>query len=238
MNQLRDGFAFAAGLSTHVERRLDVINRGFSGYNSSHLLHILEHIIPSTSAAKVDYILVLLGSNDSCLPESPTGQHISLPEYQRNITTIVNRFLNDTDPKKLFLVTPPPVNEIHLQEASDGQTLTRHQSFTAKYAQVVREVAEELNDQRVVLVDLWSAIMQKARLSTPDQGEDALPGSKASGDNEQLREFLSDGLHLTGAGYKIFLNNVLKAMGDDWKDESSDHKDSWVFPRWEDAPKC
>jgi hypothetical protein len=55
--QLRDGFAFGAGLATHVERRLDIINRGFSGYNSSHLLNILEHIVPSASEAKVDYVV-------------------------------------------------------------------------------------------------------------------------------------------------------------------------------------
>jgi lysophospholipase L1-like esterase len=177
--------------------------------------------------------LVLLGSNDSCLPESPTRQHIPLPEYRKNIKSIINHAsIQAHSPEKILLVTPPPVNEFHLQEASDGgQTLTRHQIFTATYAQAVREIAEESKDQNLVLVDLWSAIMQKASSSKPGQGEQSdLPGSTAAGDNEHLRELLSDGLHLTGAGYKLFLDEVLKAMGGDWMEESSDHKESWIFP--------
>jgi hypothetical protein len=55
--RLLDGFAFVAGLADHTARRLDIINRGFNGYNSSHVLNIMDQIVPSTSSAKVDYVV-------------------------------------------------------------------------------------------------------------------------------------------------------------------------------------
>ena len=56
-NRLLDGYAFVPALATHVERCLDIVIRGFSGYNSNHILNIIEHIVPSTSEAKVDYVV-------------------------------------------------------------------------------------------------------------------------------------------------------------------------------------
>jgi lysophospholipase L1-like esterase len=175
----------------------------------------------------------LLGSNDSCLPGSPTQQHLPLSEYRRNVEAIVSHALIQAHkPHKIFLVTPPPINEVQLEEVLvEGQTLSRHQSFTSSYAQAVREVAEQTKNQHVVLIDLWSAMMREATSSTPDYVEgDVLPGSKAAGENKSLRNLLSDGLHMTGAGYKLFLNEVLKAMGGSWLDESFHHKELWVFP--------
>ena len=57
IDRLRDGFTFGAGLAEHVERRLDIINRGFSGYNTSHLLNILGDLVPTPSSAKVDFVV-------------------------------------------------------------------------------------------------------------------------------------------------------------------------------------
>jgi lysophospholipase L1-like esterase len=175
----------------------------------------------------------LVGSNDSCLPGILTQQHIPLSEYRRNINAIVNHpSIQAHKPHKILLVTPPPINEVHLEELlAEGQPLSRHQSVTALYAQAIREVAEETKDKQVVLVDLWSAMMREARSSKLDGlEEEVLLGSKHAGDNECLRNLLSDGLHMTGAGYKLFLNEVLQAMGDSWIEESFHHKESWVFP--------
>jgi hypothetical protein len=77
-SRLRDGFAFSAGLAEHVERRLDIINRGFSGYNTSHLLNILENIVPSTSSAKVDYVVSSFEFRID-LHFSVTSSHLGFP---------------------------------------------------------------------------------------------------------------------------------------------------------------
>jgi lysophospholipase L1-like esterase len=134
---------------------------------------------------------------------------------------------------KILLVTPPPVNEVHL-EAEDFKrghpALTRHQSNTEQYVKVVRELAEEYKDKGVVLVDLWAAMMREAARLTPGHVEGgALLGSREKGDSEGLRKLLVDGIHLTGAGYKVFLNEVLPNVGKEWADEDPNDP-SWIFP--------
>jgi len=125
------------------------------------------------------------------------------------------------------------VNEAHL-EAEDllkgHGGLSRNQSFTATYAEVVREVAAEFKEQNVVLVDLWKAMMDEASSSdtqyVPGSG---LVGSKSLGDSEGFRILLVDGLHFTGAGYKVFFDAVLPHVGREWADEPLNNP-KWVFP--------
>lgn len=204
-----------------------------SGYNTSHALVILDHLIPSPSCAKVDYLLLLFGSNDSCLPDSPTKQHVPLDQYRKNLHAIINHPGIKAHSPKILLVTPPPINEVHL-EAEDlkkgHSALTRHQSVTEQYVNVVRELAEEHKDRGVVLVDLWAAIMKDATRLTPGYVEGgSLLGSREKGDSEGLRKLLVDGIHLTGAGYKVFLLEVLPNVGTEWADEDPNDP-SWIFP--------
>ncbi|KAF4634218.1 hypothetical protein G7Y89_g3888 [Cudoniella acicularis] len=238
-SRLRDGFSFGAGLAEHVERRLDVTTRGLNGYNTSNVMAILEAIIPPTSCAKIDYLLLLFGSNDSCLPESSTNQHVPLVWFRKNLGDIISHHLVRAHDPVILLVTPPPINEsqLEIEDMKKGHSLlTRHQSFTAQYANAVRELVEESKNKKVVLIDLWSALLRKAAGSFPPDAEgDALLGSREKGDSEGLRELLVDGLHLSGAGYKVFLDEILPALGSGWTNSDKD-KESWVFPRWEVAP--
>ena len=48
--------------SSECIRRLDIMNRGYSGYNSSQILKILAQLIPNTSSARVDYLVCQLFS--------------------------------------------------------------------------------------------------------------------------------------------------------------------------------
>jgi lysophospholipase L1-like esterase len=83
-------------------------------------------------------------------------------------------------------------------------SITRHQKVTAQYADVVREVAREHEDRKVVLVDLWEALMDARLRLTP-----TYVGQCEKRDDEVLRKLLVDGLHLTGDGYKVFLDKLL-----------------------------
>jgi len=72
--------------------------------------------------------------------------------------------------------------------------------------------------------------MKEATRLTPnfvDDGE--LLGTLKKGDNEGFRKLLKDGLHLTGAGYQVFLDEVLPAIGKSWAEEPMDNP-SWIFP--------
>jgi lysophospholipase L1-like esterase len=218
---------------TDAQRRLDIVNRGLSGYNTANAVKIFEHLIPSPSCAKVDYLLILFGSNDSSLPHSPSNQHVPLQKYRANIKTMLRHPSVRAHRPKILLVTPPPVNEVQL-EAEDlmkgYSAVTRHQKVTAEYANAIREIAEEFEDQGVILVDLWTAMMKEAIKEIPSYMEGSrFLGSKESGDSKGLRSLLIDGIHLSGAGYKVFLKEVLPTIGEGWDDEGSD-KPSYIFP--------
>lgn len=133
----------------------------------------------------------------------------------------------------ILLVTPPPLHETHLlgDDLKKGyKEITRLQRVTAQYADVVRELAGEYHDQNVVLVDLWTALMKEAtRLTTGYVPGGGFLGSLEKGYSKGLGDLLVDGLHLTGAGYKIFLKEVLPHVGKGWAEEPFDNP-AWIFP--------
>jgi lysophospholipase L1-like esterase len=176
--------------------------------------------------------LFLCGANDACLPGAKSGQHIPLDEYQKNLKAILIHPSIKKHRPKILLVTPPPVHEVHLEseDREKGDSLTRNQETTSKYADAVRRIAKEFQDQNVVLVDLWSALLNEAAKLSRDHDESRfLLGSLERGDNEGLRALLVDGLHLTGEGYKIFLGEVLPHVGTSWPEENP-MAPSWLFP--------
>lgn len=175
--------------------------------------------------------LLLLGANDSCLETSPTKQHVGLDEYRENLKKIIEHDSIQKHHPTILLVAPPPIHEFHLLEedlkAGNGG-LTRKQEVTKEYARAAREVALEFHDKKVILVDLWKAMMDDVQAATPDHDVEAdLPGSLRRGKNARLYQLLVDGLHLSGESYKIFFNAVLAALG--WVDDTVD-KEGWVFP--------
>ncbi|KAI9641449.1 hypothetical protein NHQ30_010256 [Ciborinia camelliae] len=182
--------------------------------------------------------LILFGANDACLPESSTGQYVPLEHYKKNIETLLDLWSSTAQYPTILLVTPPPINEKQLEEqdGQKGSSLTRRQENTAKYAAAIRGIAAEWKDRNVVLVDLWRAMMVKAVQLSPDQTIDVTTiGTKRAGDDQSMRTLLTDGLHLSSEGYKIFLNEVIPLVGKEWKDEPFDSP-SWVFPHNLRAP--
>ncbi|QSZ29989.1 hypothetical protein DSL72_004507 [Monilinia vaccinii-corymbosi] len=239
-SHLRDGFSFTAGLEEHCSRRLQVINHGLSGYNTDNALAIHQHLVPDPTAATVSYLLILFGANDACLSDSPTGQHVSLENYKKNTEALLDRWSTIAQHPTILLVTPPPINEIQLEEQDRQRgygSLTRRQENTAKYAAVIRQIATEWKDRNVVLVDLWRAMMDKAVQLSPDNVIDIETiGTKRARDDKSMRALLTDGLHLSSEGYKVLLNEVIPLVGPEWKEEPFDNP-SWVFPHWTAAPK-
>src|SRR5207237_21764 len=134
----------------------------------------------------------------SCLPDCPSGQHVPLEIYRANMKTIVTHPSILAHKPTILLVTPPPINQVHLEQLDLGKgysAVSRHQIVSAQYADVVRDLAVELKDQGVVLVDLWAAMMREAARLTPNLAEgDHFLGSKETGDNEGFRQLLLDGL--------------------------------------------
>ena len=73
--------------------RCDVINRGFSGYNSRWCRHVAPQLFSAAEAEpEVALVIVLLGANDSNSAAN-TAQHVPSGEFRDNMAAIVGHFL-------------------------------------------------------------------------------------------------------------------------------------------------
>jgi len=138
------GIGWASLLAAAYSRRADVLNRGYSGYNTAHALQVLP--APSNHL----FATVLLGSNDSAVVGD--RQHIPLNEYRQNLKDIVSKILVRGD-FPVLLMTPPPVDGLAWKAFLNTPELTRTNENSKAYGDAVKEVASEL---RCPVVDLWT----------------------------------------------------------------------------------
>lgn len=62
----------------------------------------------------------------------------------------------------ILLVTPPLINEAHLgaEDAKKGYTkISRENMVTSEYGTAIRDVVAEIESNKVLVVDLWKAMM-------------------------------------------------------------------------------
>jgi lysophospholipase L1-like esterase len=259
------GFRFVP-LSVVVDGRLTIC----SGYNTRHALAVLPHIIPSPDVARIRMLVrpcpmiailksrllthqvVFFGANDASLPDSPSKQHIPLPEFKDNLEKIITHPLVVAHSPRIILVAPPPVNEhpMWVYEQSQGLTsLARTAATTKSYADAAVQVGKKLG---VPVVDLWKAFMAKARFDHEAwKTGDPIPGSLDMPPNDELVKLMHDGvfrrstlhqsqcsqiagLHFNPAGYDILFEEVVKVIAENWPDQLPGSL-PMVFPAWNDS---
>ena len=186
-------------------RRLDVLNRGLSGYNTDWGLRVLKQacyfcratILFDSSKCltekknqhtpKIRVITIWFGANDACLRPSP--QHVSLDAFVGNLRQMISaiRAADISRETRIILLTPPPVNTYQrgaaLAARDPPQACDREFLVTKQYAEAVLAVAAA---EHVSVVDIWSAMYEAA-----------------GGDEQKLSEYLVDGLHPNEAGYYV-----------------------------------
>ena len=69
-------------LSDHLQRRCDVVNRGFSGYTSRHILSHLDAIATPDLLDGAVCATVFIGANDANDEEVNPHQHVPVNEYK------------------------------------------------------------------------------------------------------------------------------------------------------------
>lgn len=103
---------WVASLASFYIRRCDVINRGFSGFNSKHVRIIFPKLkIPELELAVVFIGLLVLteGVNDSVLA-SNAQQHVSLDEYKSNMKDVISLVM-PLCKQHMVIVSPTPCNQ-------------------------------------------------------------------------------------------------------------------------------
>ncbi|MEJ1287326.1 cleavage and polyadenylation specificity factor 3 [Cricetulus griseus] len=111
-------FSFQPGgwgalLADRLVRKCDVLNRGFSGYNTRWAKIILPRLISKGSGMENPVaVTVFFGANDATLKDENPKQHVPLDEYSANLRAMV-QYLRSVDilEERVILITPPPLGE-------------------------------------------------------------------------------------------------------------------------------
>jgi len=231
------GFSFGAALADAYQRRLDIVNRGLSGYNTTQALRALPLCMPEAEHSRVRLLLLFFGANDARIAGSPGGpdQSVPLDEFKRNLKAMVHHpAVRAHEGVKVILVTPPPIDERMCLKADQerfpslGRILRRTAANTATYAQGVRDLGQELG---LPVLDVWSAMVTRSG-NTRDQP--ICTGSIDAGINEVLQSYLHDGLHFSGEGYKVLYGELMALVERTWPEEMPGRL-AMRLPAWDDT---
>ncbi|XP_027111868.1 GDSL esterase/lipase At5g45920-like [Coffea arabica] len=191
---------WGAALTNHFSRRVDVVLRGFSGYNTRWALKVIDKAFPPASAAGSGgdeaeaeaplAVTVFFGANDACLPDQYGAyQHVPVDEYKQNLRSIFSFFKRRWPKTHVVLITPPPIDEAARLLNPYGEIKLglpeRTNEAAGSYAIACLSVASEC---QTPAIDLWTKMQQ-------------IPGWQTA--------FLCDGLHLTERGNRIVFEEVV-----------------------------
>ena len=207
---------WGATLANVYQRRADVVNRGYSGYNTRFYLKLPwlqessndqeeeEEEEEDDALRKACLVVIFFGANDAALKDVDPHHYVSLEEYAQNLEALVARVRahnhNASSSKNILLVTPPPVHHeqrlvYQKQRYGDKATgiLERTLENTGLYAAACRQVASQL---QLPCLDLYTDMKETA----------------ADGNNDDWSRFLCDGLHFSAAGHAFVSQALLGAI--------------------------
>ena len=187
---------FGTRLSNDYARRMDVINRGFSGYTTNQALKLLPRIFPCRRD-NVKLITVFFGANDSALPGEP--QHVAIIRFKDNVKSILT---SEQLRGKVLVMTAPPLDN-YGHDPVFGTTRTAE--HTKLYRDATLELCAEL---KVPCVDVWLHMMNQVGWEKSEH----LPGSLNRPQHEQLSACFHDGLHPTKFGYEMIYNALVNGI--------------------------
>jgi len=207
---------WGALIADNWQRKIDVINRGYSGFNTKQAIHLLPYVFPESDKGIVQLATLFFGANDAALPDRTSSQqHVPLEEYKRNLHAMVSH-LKSLHIHHIILITPPPVSEPHRfihVEKTYGVKLEkpeRTNTTAGQYADAVITVGEDLG---LPVLDLWRSFQEER--------------------NWQER-LLCDGLHLTAEGNTLVGVLLKELIGSSFKDELAFDSLPWDLPEWRD----
>ena len=211
-------YGWGSLLSSAYQRRADILNRGFSGYNTRHAIDLVPKIFDDNREGndnKFLFCTVFFGANDSALPGQ--RQYVPLEEYGSNlekiITSIREGCTGTTDEKgatdvngdrstassfssptssssfPIIVITPPPVDADAWKEwLGLYDEYDRNNDNTRQYGLAAKKVAKQMN---CPTLDTWELL---------------------GGDREDYGKHLVDGLHLNESGERLVFDGLLNLI--------------------------
>lgn len=249
-----------AKLQTTYIRRMDVVNRGYSGFTSVMGYRALETLLPKHNdhlpQPDIPIITLFFGANDACVPGQ--SQHVDLQDYVNTLKKFIDypAFRRGSDGTQIIIITPSPVNELQTGSMTRDE-YQRRAGITSQYALAAAEVAKA---QGAHVLDFWTILMRKVGWNE-SMGRncccDAIPYHPSATPNlrsssvqhipgchhflthvptapHRLSDFLTDGLHLTEAGYNVLFSELMKLIRREIQ-ECAPENLPFVVPEWKEA---
>ncbi|ODV84319.1 hypothetical protein CANARDRAFT_29200 [[Candida] arabinofermentans NRRL YB-2248] len=211
-------FTLGAALTNVYTRKLQVLQRGLSGYTTEWARYMLPKILkyehddkPQAEQIKIGYIF--LGTNDAReLGTANNAQTVPLPRYIENMEFLINEFTKRSI--KVIVISPglhdqEKWNLVHPEDLESGDY--RSNELCEKYSESLSTLCTSLN---VPMVNLYK-VMSESNDYTID-------------------ELLTDGIHYTGKAYKLLYESLLSTIESSYPECHPDNIDL-KFPLWSDV---
>jgi isoamyl acetate esterase len=168
-------------ISDRLQRKCDVINRGFSGYSTKHLRNMLPEIMNEFNKENVAGVIIGLGTNDS---SKAPQQNVPVDKYGENMNWIIEYLTNfGIDSQNIVLIIPPPIDDqkwIQTKKSFGDQSFHFH-SLVMSYVDLCIKIAIEKS---------LSFVNLHEKMSQP------------------FGKYLHDGLHLSHEGGSLLADSL------------------------------
>lgn len=221
-------FSMSAKLNDDYRRKMQIVHRGYAGYNSDQGVKIANALLARehdgvSPGEQFKLAMVFFGSNDyrRTTPETGYMEGVPLDRFESNMTKIVDSFLSRGI--KLILVTPGLHDDVLWDECSPGELSSgtyRTNEVGAIYGDCVKSIAAA---KAVPVVDMYSIMMEYVKTH--------LGGDLKAIEHGKLGDLLIDGIHFSGLSYKLFYDALklqIKVHYPQWCSENLPDK----FPHW------
>ena len=190
-------FALTPALQQHYVRKLSVVARGYGGYTSEHLRHVLSPTMCAETAAgeTIRLLVIEIGTNDASALDIQT---VTVARYTENMDFII-RTARSAGAERIVVVGPGPIDEKLLGSPQNNSTLRNRE-----YSNAAKAVAEK---HGVPFIDMWHGMLHAVGWK---DGE-PVPGSPGH-DDRGLDRYLTDGVHFTGEGYRFWYDRLLAVI--------------------------
>lgn len=208
------GFCILPQMQNDYMRRLDVVARGFSGYNSAYANGMIEPLLNAEinqTHGHVDLMTIFFGTNDVADNDQ---QHVSKDDYISNMRNIVQHVKKYNI--SVILVAPGPVDE-----------KLEHERSTRNMKEYGIELGNLAKSENVGFVNLWYGFLD----SLGWKDGDAIPGQNGTKSNLNLDNLLVKGLHFKPEGYKVYYKLLSKEIANKYPDLKPSNLTE-IMPSW------
>jgi lysophospholipase L1-like esterase len=205
-------------LTLYFMRRLQIINRGYAGYNTDWALQY--GVIPSTHTTnnKVELTTLWFGANDAISPDKP--QHVPLGKFSKNLIEIIHRILKFS--KRLIILTPPPIDRDKYEKwkQSSWFVATNPSSSSSTSTSSMMVVPNDRSNELVkpYIDEIIKIVQEQQQQQFSPQVLQVINVFNLFNQQQSqlLGSLVSDGLHLSAKGEMLIFQTIIETLQQTW----------------------